>query len=126
LPKETLTMLSATCHCGAVRIEVPRRPRHITHCDCSICRRCGTLWAYDKAANVRITAQPGATMDDAWGRKTLRFVRCANCGCVTHWARLPADPSRRMGVNARNFEPEVLGPVRIRLLDGAVTERYLT
>jgi hypothetical protein len=119
-------MLSATCHCGAVRIEIPRRPRRITNCDCSICRRYGTLWAYYKASDVRITAEAGATMHYAWGSKTLRFVRCATCGCITHWERLQADPSRRMGVNARNFEPEVLGPVRIRLLDGAVTERYLT
>jgi hypothetical protein len=30
-----------------------------------------------------------------------------------------------MDVNARNFQPEQLGPVRIRRLDGAVTEEYL-
>jgi hypothetical protein len=30
-----------------------------------------------------------------------------------------------MGVNARNFEPSALGDVRIRRLDGAVTEKYL-
>jgi hypothetical protein len=27
-----------------------------------------------------------------------------------------------MGVNVRNFEPTQIGPVTIRLLDGAVTE----
>jgi hypothetical protein len=30
-----------------------------------------------------------------------------------------------MGVNARNFQPDQLGAVRIRRLDGAVTEEYL-
>jgi hypothetical protein len=30
-----------------------------------------------------------------------------------------------MGINARNFVPEQLGPVRIRRLDGAVSESYL-
>ena len=30
-----------------------------------------------------------------------------------------------MGVNARNFEPGLLGSVRIRLLDGASTWKYL-
>ena len=24
-------MLTATCHCGAVRVEIPRRPRSLTH-----------------------------------------------------------------------------------------------
>ncbi len=28
-------MLSATCHCGAVRVEIPRRLERLTHCTCS-------------------------------------------------------------------------------------------
>src|SRR5437763_8152672 len=38
------SMLSATCHCGSVRIHVRRAPRTVTHCNCSICRRYGALW----------------------------------------------------------------------------------
>ena len=118
-------MLIATCHCGAVRIEVPRRPRTLTNCNCSICRRYGTLWAYYKAAEVRVTGAPEAISEYAWGDKTLRFVRCGACGCVTHWEPLRSTDDSRMGVNARNFEPGALGPVRIRLLDGASTWKYL-
>jgi hypothetical protein len=54
-------MLTGTCHCGAVRIEVPRRPRMLTSCNCSICRRYGVLWAYYQAADVRTVCRPGAT-----------------------------------------------------------------
>ena len=43
-------MLTATCHCGAVRVDVPRKPRRLTSCNCSICRRYGTLWAYYKVS----------------------------------------------------------------------------
>ena len=39
-------MLIATCHCGAVRLQIPRKPRTLTDCNCSICRRYGTRWAY--------------------------------------------------------------------------------
>jgi hypothetical protein len=112
-------MLTATCHCGAVRIEVPRRPRSITNCNCSICRRYGTLWAYYKESEVRVLAEPGATKEYSWGRKALRFVRCNVCGCITHWKRVNPVDRGSMGVNARNIEPNKLGPVRIRLLDGA-------
>jgi hypothetical protein len=118
-------MLSASCHCGAVRIQVPRRPRSLTNCDCSICRRYGTLWAYYKTTDVQVVALPGATSGYSWGSKTLRFVRCNTCGCVTHWEPIVPERGLRMGVNARNFDPAQLGPVRIRLLDGAVTEKYL-
>jgi hypothetical protein len=119
-------MLIATCHCAAVKVEVPRRPRRLTECNCSICRRYGTLWAYYKFADVKVAAKRGAKAEYAWGDKNLRFVRCAHCGCVTHWEPIKPRRGARMGVNARNFEPSQFGKVRIRLLDGADTWKFLT
>lgn len=118
-------MLTATCHCGAVRVEVPRKPRRLTSCNCSICHRYGPLWAYYRASEVRILAAPGATDEYAWGEKRLTFVRCRRCGCVTHWAPLKPGLPDRMGVNARNFEPAAIAAVRIRRLDGASTWKFL-
>ena len=118
-------MLTATCHCGAVRVEVPRRPRKLTNCNCSICRRYGTLWAYYRPSDVRVIGAVGATSTYAWGDKSLRFVRCSTCGCITHWEPTHPKKDSKMGVNARNFEPGSLGSVRIRLLDGASTWKYL-
>jgi len=118
-------MLSGTCHCQAVRVEVPRRPRMLTSCNCSICRRYGVLWAYYKAADVGIISKPGSTEKYSWGRKALNFVRCATCGCIMNWERIRPRKVTYMGVNARNFEPDGIRDVRIRLLDGAVTWKYL-
>ena len=118
-------MLTATCHCGAVQIDVPRKPRRLTSCNCSICRRYSTLWAYYRVAEVRITAAPGATHEYAWGDKSLKFVRCRNCGCVTHWAPMDPKADSRMGVNMRNVEPGVIESIRIRRLDGAATWKFL-
>lgn len=118
-------MITTTCHCGAVEIQIPHAPETITNCDCSICRRYGTLWAYYKASEVRITCAPGATRTYAWGKKALYFVRCNICGCITHWEFIHPKRGCRIGINARNFESAQLGPVRIRRLDGAVTEEYL-
>ncbi len=114
-------MLQATCHCGAIRIEIPSRPPEVTNCNCSICRRLGTLWAYFDVGTVTIHGHPEHTTEYIQGDKTLRTVRCRNCGCTTHWEPLDPQKYKRMGVNIRNFEPEVIGDVRIRLLDGADT-----
>ena len=118
-------MLTATCHCGAVEVDVPRRPRRLTDCNCSICRRYGTLWAYYKGADVRIRSARGATEAYSWGEKSLRFVRCRACGCITHWEPVRPFPGSRVGVNARNFDPAMLGSIRIRRLDGAATWKFL-
>lgn len=114
-------MISATCHCGAVRVEIPQRPTEVTNCNCSICRRLGTLWAYYEVGAVRFQGHPEHTDEYIQGDKTLRVVRCKTCGCTTHWE--PLDPQRhtKLGVNIRNFDPEVIAEVRIRLLDGANT-----
>jgi len=120
-----IPMLSGTCHCKAVRVEIPRRPRMLTNCNCSICRRYGVLWAYYQAASVRVVHEPGATESYAWGRRALRFVRCRTCGCLMLWERAQPRKVSYVGINARNFEPGDLGPVWIRALDGADTWKYL-
>jgi hypothetical protein len=119
------TMIATTCHCGAVCIEIPYVPETLTECNCSICRRYGVLWAYFQRPEVKITAAPGATRAYAWGEKSLQFVRCATCGCVTHWEPTVTARGERVGINARNFAPAQLGAVRVRHLDGALTEQYL-
>jgi hypothetical protein len=112
-------VLTATCHCGAVRVEVPAPPASLTDCNCSICRRYGVLWAYYPCSAVRVRAAPGATAEYAWGEEVLRFVRCRTCGCLTHWERIVPVQGSKMGVNARNFEPAALQGVPTVLLDGA-------
>lgn len=112
-------MLTATCHCGAIRIEIPSRPETVTQCNCSQCRRLGGLWAYYGWGTVRVDGHPEHTASYVWGDRTLRTVRCRHCGCVTHWEPLDPKPDSRHGVNIRNFEPEAIGPVRIRRFDGA-------
>lgn len=118
-------MLEATCHCGAVSITVPRRPRQLTSCNCSICLRYGALWAYYKAKDVSVRSARGATTSYCWGDKSLRFVRCNTCGCVTHWEPVTPHGDSRVGVNARNFEPCSLGAVRVRRFDGASSWKFL-
>jgi hypothetical protein len=114
-------MLEASCHCGAVKLGVPSAPTQLTSCNCSICRRLGTLWCYYTPPEVRIT---GATATYQWGDKTLDLHRCTTCGCVTHWS--PVDPAlNRMGVNARLLDPVVITDVRVRRFDGADTWEFL-
>lgn len=117
-------MLTGSCHCGAVKIQVPRKPRTLTSCNCSICRRHAGLWGYYDKSRVKVFAREGAFDRYVWGDKCLALCRCATCGCVTHWE--PTDRTGdRMGVNFRNFDPSVIESTRIRRLDGASTWKFL-
>ena len=114
-------MVEATCHCGAVRMEVPRAPETLTACNCSICRRLGWHVAYYPASEVTVR---GETDTYVWGDRMLAFHRCKVCGCGTHWSALKPT-SDRMGVNARLMPPEVQAAARVRRFDGADTWTFL-
>jgi hypothetical protein len=117
-------MIAGSCHCGAVTVEVSRAPVEVTSCNCSICRRLGTLWAYFERGDVRIA---GATATYCWGDKSIDFHHCSACACTTHWSpRTGRDEPDRMGINARLLAPEVLATARVRRLDGASDDwKYL-
>ena len=118
-------MIEASCHCGSIKIEIPRKPRTLTTCNCSICRRYGALWAYYQAAEVSVRGKRGAMSSYLWGEQRIRIMRCERCGCVTHWVAAKNPRSSRMGVNTRNVDPEIMKGVRIRRLDGARTWKFL-
>jgi len=121
---EVNTTIDASCHCGAIHLAISTPPETVTDCNCSICRRYGVLWAYYSPNQVRIVATKGSTDIYMWGDRSIEFHRCKTCGCVTHWA--PVDErSDRIGVNARLMDPNILRPLRVRKLDGAVTGKYL-
>jgi hypothetical protein len=110
-------MVEASCHCGAVRIEIATAPETVTQCGCSICSRLGTLWAYYPPASVRLIPPSGATEIYSWGEKKLEFHRCRICGNTTHWAAVDKTVSR-MGVNARLMPPEIVRAATLKEISG--------
>ncbi len=114
-------MIDASCHCGAVRWTFHGVPDSATACNCRLCRRYGTLWAYDFEGE-RITVA-GETTSYVQGDKTLGIHFCRGCGCVAYWRALSAreDGRRRIAVNLRLAEPDAVGAVTIRHLDGLET-----
>lgn len=118
-------MIQASCHCGAVGIEIPAMPAAATSCNCSICRRLGALWGFFPLDAVRVTVHSGTTHEYAWGKKTRRFIRCATCGCTTHVCPSEPGPGSEIEVNMRLFEPGDVGRLRIRRFDGATAWKYV-
>ncbi len=118
-------MIQASCVCGAVRMEIDATPDHVTDCNCSACRRYGTLWAYFRPAEVRFLGEPNATQGFVRGDRTLELHHCKICGCITHWQPIDQNADR-MGVNSRLFEPGSLSGVPVWKFDGADTWTWLS
>jgi hypothetical protein len=94
--------LTGSCHCGRVRIEVPAAPEWLGRCNCSFCRRIGSLMAYypdDGPENGGVRVE-GETAAYIWGDKMISLHHCATCGCFTDW-RSTGESHGKVGVNAR-------------------------
>jgi hypothetical protein len=117
-------MLTASCHCGAIQLEVKRKPRVLCDCNCSICRRYGVLWAYYTHKTFRVVRGRSRLASYMWGDRILRFFRCKTCGCVTHYEMTRRRPASTVGVNARLMDPSIVATTRIRRFDGAKTWKY--
>ena len=105
------------CHCGNIGIEVDP-PNQVTVCNCSICSRYQALWGYYKPEQVSI--ETGDAEEDyyIWGDKELEFVRCAECGCVTHYRVVAGLPDSKIAVNFRLAPFDAISSIPVRYFNG--------
>jgi hypothetical protein len=114
----TKLAIQGTCLCQAVQLGATRLPRQVTQCNCSVCRRYGTLWAYYRRSSVSITAPRSALESYSVHAGGLKFVRCRTCGCVICWDGRAKGDDQRMGINMRLFDHALMADVPVKVLDG--------
>lgn len=114
-------MIEGSCHCGSVRWRFDGMPEAATACNCTLCRRYGVLWAYDyEGERIHVS---GSVARYAWGKASIGFHFCADCGCVAYWRSIEpgADGRRRIAVNLRLAEPAEVAHIVMDHFDGLVT-----
>ncbi len=111
-------MIQGSCHCGAVRWTFKGVPDEATACSCTVCRRYGTLWAYDfEGEGIEVSGPTQAYIPV----KDLGFHSCPRCGGLAYWraVRLRDTGQRRIAVNLRLADdPQAVGGIAVRHLDG--------
>ncbi|HEY1708714.1 MAG TPA: GFA family protein [Rhizomicrobium sp.] len=116
-------MLQGSCHCGGARWTLEGAAGSITACNCTLCRRYGALWAYDyENERIRVTGKT-ASYRRANKEPSLEILFCPACGCVMCWRGLELNPDgrRRIAVNVRLTDPEVVAALPIDHFDGLNT-----
>jgi hypothetical protein len=110
-------MIDGSCLCGAVRWSFEGVPEAATACNCTACRRYGTLWAYDyEDQGIRVSGETRAYVRG----KHLAFHFCPDCGCVAYWRGLALDEKgrRRIAVNLRLAELVAVAGIILDRFDG--------
>lgn len=114
--------MTATCHCGATRIQAAQPPRHAKECNCSFCGRAGAVWGYFKPDQLVFVSQDDERTYSASGGLN-RHHFCGRCGMQT-WGDSPdwasaynADGSPKEGFTAGSIPEQRIYGVNLRLVD---------
>ena len=109
--------MELTCHCKNIVIEV-YSPEQVTECNCSICSRSMALWGYYQPKEPNITIRKLGSDSYSWGDNELDFIRCKNCGCITHYETKPDQSSPKVAINF-GLVRELVKEVPRRYFNGA-------
>jgi hypothetical protein len=118
-------MIHGSCLCSAVQWQFQGAIESATACNCTACRRYGVLWAYDyEGEGIHVSGRTKAYVRG----ESLGFHFCPECGCVAYWRALEVNQEgrRRIAVNLRLTEPELVANVPMRHFDGLDTFEDLT
>ncbi|MEC3862469.1 GFA family protein [Mesobacterium sp. TK19101] len=114
-------MLTGTCLCGAVTWTFDGTPPDATACNCTACRRYGTLWAYDWDGGVIAVHGPVKPWARANKEPSLDFLFCPTCGCLAACQGRRANDAghRPIAVNLRLADdPGAVAEIPLLRFDG--------
>lgn len=108
-----LKLIEGSSLCGSVSWQLDGQSDGATACNCTACRRYGTLWAYGYV-DEDIRTQ-GETRAYVRNNAVLEFHFCPKCGCMAFWRGLGADEAgkTRIAVNLRLSEPNSVAQIPI-------------
>lgn len=115
-------MLSLSCHCGQVRIDLAQRPDHINECNCSLCSKVGARWAYFHPSDVSVAGETTGYCRADKDAPAAESRFCPICGTTTHFTLTESAVAKHgnslMGVNMRLTDEADMAGVELRYPDG--------
>ena len=93
-------------------------------CNCTLCRRYGTLWAYDyDGERIHVHGDTASYVRADMPEPGLETIFCPTCACVVAWRglSLEADGRRRCAVNVRLAPPDEVAGLSIDRFEGLVS-----
>src|SRR5882724_9704677 len=116
-------MLTLSCICGGIRIEVAKRPDYIHECNCTLCSKAGARWGYFDPSEVSVAGDAKGYRRDDKDDPNAEVRFCPTCGATTHFVLTQSAVSRFggnsvMGVNMWLANAQDLAGIELRYPDG--------
>jgi hypothetical protein len=118
-------MVRGECHCGNVQFSLDAFGDNAVSCNCSICSRYASIWGFFTESTVNVSIGEAGLTKYSHGDRSINFLSCGRCGCVTHYTSSASAPDSKVAVNYRMFPSFNASKVMIRSFDGANTWTFI-
>lgn len=112
--------IHGSCHCGRVAFSADLEPTEAVECNCSICRRKGSLLAFVAGDKFTLETPREALSTYTFHKHVIRHQFCNVCGCAPFAESTHPDSGQPMAaINLRCVDDIDLSTIRIIPFDGA-------
>lgn len=108
-----------SCHCGAVEYEATLALDQLITCNCSICRRQGTILGFTSVENFKLLKGEDSLTDYQFGKKTIHHLFCKNCGVKSFGKGIGPDGVEMCAINVRCLDKVDIDALNPQKFDGA-------
>jgi hypothetical protein len=109
---------TGSCHCGSVAFEVEGTLEKAVSCNCSICRRKGSLLWFVPRAQLRLTTPEKNASAYTFNRHLIKHRFCPNCGMHPYAEGIDTNGTRTAAINIRCLDGIDLASVPVTEFDG--------
>jgi hypothetical protein len=106
------------CHCGTVRFEATMDTSKATACNCSICGKTGTWYAFVPAEQFKLLSGKEALKDYQFAKKHIHHQFCTNCGVRSFGHGAGPGGKEMVAVNVRCIDGIDLKAVEVTHFNG--------
>ena len=111
--------MRGSCHCGKVAYHADITPTEAITCNCSICRRKGSVLAAVPGDKFHLERGADATTVYKFNTHKIEHHTCATCGCTPFARGAGRDGKPMVMVNLRCSEDIDITTLKITAFDGA-------
>jgi hypothetical protein len=112
-------LYQGSCHCGAVAFEVEGEIDGALACNCSMCRRKGSLLWFVARDQMRLHTPEQAAATYTFNKHVIRHRFCATCGIHPYGEGVDPKGNAMAAINLRCIDNVDLDRVPVQHYNGA-------
>lgn len=108
------------CHCERVRYEVTIDVTQSITCNCSICKKRGSILSFTTPDKFKLLKGEDEVTDYQFYRKSIHHTFCKTCGILSYAKGSTPDGTQMIAINVRCLDGIDLDQISPVAVDGAL------